>query len=139
MGRSEWREAFAVSESAIFPTQDDWSCADSKRRMEGTVMKKTTKSSISSYDVVVAAGVLHHLRDGRDWEAAFQKIFRLFRPGGSFWIKDLVTQESPPINDLMWKRYGAYLEKLGGALYRTSVLDYIKSVVSELAQASRGI
>jgi len=59
--------------------------------------------------------------------------------GRSEWREAFAVSESAPINDLMWKRYGAYLEKLGGALYRTSVLDYIKSVVSELAQASRGI
>ena len=34
------------------------------------------------YDVILAAAVLHHLRDDRDWEAAFAKIHRLTAPGG---------------------------------------------------------
>jgi tRNA (cmo5U34)-methyltransferase len=86
---------------------------------------RTVSLAEASYDVVLAAAVLHHLREDADWEAVFQKIFQLLRPGGSFWITDLVAQESPQINDLMWKRYGAYLEKLDGEQYRTSVLDYI--------------
>lgn len=80
----------------------------------------------SSYDVVIAAAVLHHLRDDSDWEGAFQKIYSLLRPGGSFWITDLVTQESAAIHELMWRRYGSYLESLGGAAYRSEVLDYIE-------------
>lgn len=80
----------------------------------------------SSYDVVIAAAVLHHLRDDRDWIEAFQKVYRLLRPGGSFWITDLVAQESAAIHRLMWQRYGTYLESLGGAAYRNEVLDYIE-------------
>jgi len=37
-----------------------------------------------SYDVVLAAAVLHHLRDDEDWRAAFEKIFSVLSPGGSF-------------------------------------------------------
>jgi tRNA (cmo5U34)-methyltransferase len=79
----------------------------------------------SHYDVILAAAVLHHLRDDHDWESAFTKIFQMLRPGGSFWVTDLVSHESAEINDLMWKRYGAYLESLGGVAYRNEVLDYI--------------
>lgn len=35
------------------------------------------------YDVILAAAVLHPLRDDKDWEATFQKIYRLTAPGGS--------------------------------------------------------
>ena len=49
-----------------------------------------------SYDVVLAAAVLHHLRDDEDWRAAFEKIISVLRPGGSFWITDLVIQETVP-------------------------------------------
>jgi len=80
----------------------------------------------SGYDVIIAAAVLHHLRDDCDWEEAFQKIYRLLRPGGSFWITDLVAQESEAIHKLMWQRYGVYLETLGGAAYRDEVLAYIE-------------
>jgi tRNA (cmo5U34)-methyltransferase len=78
-----------------------------------------------SYDVVLAAAVLHHLRDDDDWQSAFEKIIAVLRPGGSFWITDLVVQETVPVDELMWSRYGDYLEGLGGSSYRQKVLDYI--------------
>ena len=77
------------------------------------------------YDVIVAAAVLHHLRDDCDWEAAFRKIFNLTAPGGSVWITDLVAHEMSGVQDLMWARYGAYLESLQGEEYRRKVFDYI--------------
>jgi len=78
-----------------------------------------------SYDVILAAAVLHHLRDDADWEGAFAKIHGLLAPGGSIWITDLVSQEAPAVQELMWERYGAYLEGLGGADYRRKVFDYV--------------
>ena len=77
------------------------------------------------YDVVLAAAVLHHLRDDRDWESAFDKIFRLTAPGGSVWITDLVSHENEPIQSWMWQRYGKYLCTLGGKDFRDRVFDYI--------------
>lgn len=80
----------------------------------------------SGYDVILAAAVLHHLRDDADWEAAFRKVYGLLRPGGSFWITDLVTQENGRVHALMWNRYGAYLEEAGGPEYRATVFEYIE-------------
>ncbi|WP_436715533.1 class I SAM-dependent methyltransferase [Roseiconus lacunae] len=80
----------------------------------------------ASYDVVLAAAVLHHLRDDSDWESAFRKIFACVRPGGSFWITDLVVQETVPVHELMWTRYGDYLEGIGGPGYRDQVFQYIE-------------
>lgn len=79
----------------------------------------------ANYDVIIAAAVLHHLRDDADWEKTFRKIHRLLRPGGSIWVTDLVVQEDPRVNALMWERYGAYLEDLGGESYRKEVFEYI--------------
>jgi tRNA (cmo5U34)-methyltransferase len=78
-----------------------------------------------SYDVILAAAVLHHLRDDQDWESTFGKIYRLTAPGGSVWITDLVSHESGPVQSLMWKRYGAYLCSVGGESYRDKVFEYI--------------
>ncbi len=78
-----------------------------------------------SYDVVLAAAVLHHLRDDEDWQAAFEKVISLLRPGGSFWITDLVAHETVPVSHMMWTRYGEYLEAHGGSDYRHKVLEYI--------------
>ena len=77
------------------------------------------------YDVILAAAVLHHLRNDQDWERAFNKLYRLTAPGGSVWITDLVSHESEPVHCLMWERYGEYLCSMGGADYRTKVFEYI--------------
>jgi tRNA (cmo5U34)-methyltransferase len=90
------------------------------------------------YDVILAAAVLHHLRDDLDWETTFRKIYRLTAPGGSVWITDLVCQESEPIQSMMWERYRDYLISVGGMDYQQKVFDVIdredspRSVVYQL-------
>ena len=79
----------------------------------------------AGYDVILAAAVLHHLRDEQDWEQAFAKIYCLTAPGGSVWITDLVSQETVAVQQLMEHRYSAYLCELGGEAYRDKVLAYI--------------
>ena len=78
-----------------------------------------------SFDVILAAAVLHHLRDDADWRAAFTKMHDLLRPGGSVWITDMVTHESSSVHRVMWNRYGDYLANLGGTDYRDKVFAYI--------------
>ena len=78
-----------------------------------------------AYDVVLAAAVLHHLRDDADWLAAFEKLYRITAPGGSVWITDLVAHEDEGVHDMMWRRYGDYLVALGGEDYRDTVFAYI--------------
>lgn len=78
-----------------------------------------------SSDVILAAAVLHHLRDDADWTEAFQKIYRLLKPGGSVWITDLVSHETNAVQTLMWNRYGNYLETQGGSEYREKVFQYV--------------
>ena len=77
------------------------------------------------YDVILAAAVLHHLRDDDDWHSAFEKIYRLLVPGGSVWITDFVSQESDAVHQMMWQRYGAYLTTVDGPEYRDRVFAYI--------------
>jgi tRNA (cmo5U34)-methyltransferase len=79
----------------------------------------------SSYNVMVAAAVLHHLRNDEDWLAAFRKIYQLLAPGGSVWITDLVFHEHASIQAMMWQRYGDYLTTIGDAAYRDKVFAYI--------------
>jgi len=79
-----------------------------------------------SFDVILAGAVLHHLRDDLDWEQMFRLLFRWLRPGGLLFVADLVTFEDSAVNDLMWNRYRAYLESLGGPAYREKVMDYIE-------------
>lgn len=77
------------------------------------------------YDIILAAAVLHHLREEQDWEYTFRKIYALLRPGGSFWITDLVTHENEKVHGLMWQRYADYLINLGGREYQQAVFAYI--------------
>jgi len=77
------------------------------------------------YDVIIAAAVLHHLREEQDWLDVFSKIFRLLKPGGSLWVTDLVSHENRAVQELMWKRYGDYLEGTGGEDVRRKVFEYI--------------
>jgi tRNA (cmo5U34)-methyltransferase len=86
---------------------------------------RTAELADGGYDVVLAAAVLHHLRDDADWLAAFAKLHRIIAPGGSVWITDLVWHESSAVQELMWRRYGEYLAQLGGVVYRDRVFDYI--------------
>ena len=78
-----------------------------------------------AYDVVLAAAVLHHLRDDADWRSAFEKLHRVLAPGGSVWISDLVTHETDAIQNMMWIRYGDYLATLKDDDYRDKVFEYI--------------
>ena len=77
------------------------------------------------YDVILAAAVLHHLRDEQDWESTFRKIYRLTALGGSVWISDLVSHETGSVQSLMWKRYAEYLCSVGGESYKNKVFAYI--------------
>jgi tRNA (cmo5U34)-methyltransferase len=86
---------------------------------------RTVRLPENHYDIVLAAMVLHHLRDDSDWESVFEKLYRMTAPGGSVWIADFVAHENPTIQDIMWSRYGRYLESLGGGAYREKVFAYI--------------
>lgn len=78
------------------------------------------------YDIILAAAVLHHLRDDDDWKSTFKKIYDLTADGGSVWITDLVAHEDPRIQALMWGRYGDYLKSIGGEKYRDDVFGFIE-------------
>ena len=78
-----------------------------------------------AYDVIIAAAVLHHLRDDADWKSVFHKLYRLTAPGGSLWITDLVFHENQAVQNMMWARYATYLQQLGGVAYQQQVFAYI--------------
>ncbi|MCL2503588.1 MAG: class I SAM-dependent methyltransferase [Coriobacteriia bacterium] len=66
------------------------------------------------FDIVVAAASLHHLRGEDEWRDVFGRIYRTLRPGGSFWIADIIAHEDPRIQGLFWERYGEYLAQVLG-------------------------
>jgi len=82
---------------------------------------RTARFADDGYDVILAAAVLHHLRNEQDWIETFTKMYRALKPGGSFWVTDLVNHEIDQVQQLMWRRYGDYLEVTGGKGYREQV------------------
>lgn len=81
---------------------------------------------LARYDVVVSAATLHHLRSEEEWLAVFGRIHAALKPGGSFWVSDLVTHSLDAVQALMWARYGEYLREMKGAEYRDQVFEYIE-------------
>lgn len=79
------------------------------------------------YDLIVAAAVLHHLRDEADWQRAFDKIHALLAPGGALFVSDMFFHDDPQVHAAMWARYGEYLCGLGGEAYRDKVFAYIEA------------
>jgi tRNA (cmo5U34)-methyltransferase len=80
----------------------------------------------NSFDIILAAAVLHHLRTDTEWESVFAKFHRALRPGGSLWISDLVEHSTPAVQSLMWRRYGEYLTNLKDEKYRDQVFAYVE-------------
>jgi tRNA (cmo5U34)-methyltransferase len=79
------------------------------------------------FDVVIAAAVLHHLRTDSEWRDVFQRVYASLRPGGGFWIADFIAHADDRIQQLMWRRYGEYLDSLGGESYREKVFTYVEA------------
>jgi tRNA (cmo5U34)-methyltransferase len=77
------------------------------------------------FDIILAAATLHHLRGDDDWELMFTKFYKALKPGGSFWVSDLIMHDSPPIAKLFEDKYSSYLDTLGGPEYRKKVWDYV--------------
>jgi tRNA (cmo5U34)-methyltransferase len=55
----------------------------------------------NSYDIIMAATVLHHLRTPEEWELVFIKIYKSLRKGGSFWINDVIIHENETMSNMM--------------------------------------
>jgi tRNA (cmo5U34)-methyltransferase len=77
------------------------------------------------FDIILAAAVLHHLREDAQWEAVFGKFHRALSPGGSLWIFDLIKGANAALHGLIWRRYGEYLSRLKDERYRDEVFAYI--------------
>jgi tRNA (cmo5U34)-methyltransferase len=80
---------------------------------------------VEQYDIILAAAVLHHLRDEGEWEYVFRKLYDALRPCGSFWVFDLVNHSIPVVQELMWERYGNYLAEYKDDEYRKLIQGYI--------------
>ncbi len=79
----------------------------------------------AQFDIVITAAALHHLRSDDQWESVFAKIYRCLKPGGSFWVSDLIEQSHPMVQAMTMRRYGEYLASLRDEAYRDTVFAYI--------------
>jgi tRNA (cmo5U34)-methyltransferase len=78
------------------------------------------------YDIILASAVLHHLRTDAEWRSVFTAFYRALRPGGSFWVFDLVISSIAGVQELMQHRYGEYLVAFKGEEYRDHVFAYVE-------------
>lgn len=79
-----------------------------------------------SFDIVVASASLHHLRAKSEWESVFQNIFHSLRPGGSFWISDIIKHENADVEDVQRERYAEFLVELKDKAFQESIFDMIE-------------
>lgn len=63
------------------------------------------------YDVITAGTTLHHLREDKEWELVFAKVFKALKKGGTFWINDIVISETEEITDMMLDGWKSVLRK----------------------------
>lgn len=77
------------------------------------------------FDIVLASAVLHHLRTDDEWRTVFQKLHDAIKPGGSFWIFDIVESPLPEVQAIHWRRYGEYLTAAGGDAFREELYERI--------------
>lgn len=92
--------------------------------LQGDIRSVTLPAA--GYDVILAAAVLHHLREEREWHDVFAALHRALRPGGSLWVFDLLDSSIPAVQRLMRQRWGEYLTALKGEAYRDEVFAYIE-------------
>jgi tRNA (cmo5U34)-methyltransferase len=81
----------------------------------------------TSFDLILAGQVLHHLREEAQWEAMFARLHEWLSPAGTLFVADFVTYDDAEIQALMLARYAEYLTSLGGAEYRDKVLAYCEA------------
>ncbi|MBC8112749.1 MAG: class I SAM-dependent methyltransferase [Candidatus Saccharimonas sp.] len=79
-----------------------------------------------SFDIILAAAVLHHLRTDDEWRMVFQKFYQSLRPGGSIWIFDLIEHSHPAVQRAQWRKYGEYLARLKNEAHRDQVFAYVE-------------
>lgn len=82
--------------------------------------------SEGTFDIVLAAAVLHHMRAEQEWRDVFAAFHRALRPRGSVWFFDLVESSIPAIQGLMQQRYGDYLTRFKDESFRDHVFAYVE-------------
>ena len=69
----------------------------------------------NQFDIIIATTTLHHLRLESEWEMLFSRVFNALKPGGSFWISDIIVHEKPEINQFMLNGWFNWIEESHGS------------------------
>lgn len=80
----------------------------------------------NTYDIIIAAAVLHHLRTKAEWESVLRNIYSGLKANGTFWMWDLVKYDNNKVNEIQKERYSEYLTNLKGREYQKDVFAYIE-------------
>ncbi len=65
----------------------------------------------NQFDVITAGTTLHHLRGDDEWVLVFSKIYKALKPGGTFWINDIVIGETDEITQMMINGWVSILQR----------------------------
>ncbi|MDA3927761.1 MAG: methyltransferase domain-containing protein [Prolixibacteraceae bacterium] len=71
---------------------------------------RSANFGIEKFDIITAATTLHHLRSKDEWILVFDKIYKALKPGGSFWITDVILHANPRLDELMHQGWFNTLE-----------------------------
>ena len=82
----------------------------------------------NAYDVITAGTTLHHLREDEEWESVFTKVFKALKPGGTFWINDIVISETEEITGMM---LGGWLSMLKKQITQEEIEMYMERYETE--------
>ena len=80
----------------------------------------------NKFDLIVTGAALHHLRETADWQQMFARLAGWLKPGGALFVFDYIMCDEPAVQEVLWARYGRYLESIGGAHLRQKVFAYIE-------------
>lgn len=78
------------------------------------------------FDIVVAGTSLHHLRIDTEWKDVFDCIYRSLKPGGSFWISDLIKHDNTDVHQVLWENYSEFLVREAGEELRDWVFGQMQ-------------
>ena len=78
-----------------------------------------------NFDIIVAAAVLHHLRDDADWTRGFSRICALLKDGGVLLVSDLIRHEDPAVEAVFKIRHEAFLRKNLGDVEAERIMQSI--------------
>jgi len=82
----------------------------------------------NSYDIITAGTTLHHLREDNEWKLVFGNVYRALKPGGTFWINDIVLGETDEITNMM---LGGWLSELKKQIGEEEIEMYMNRYESE--------